>query len=123
MSDTSSESDDEDICRFPRFIVLEYQDDSSQVNLSPFVIKKKKKSNTSKTVKKTEKWELLVKIERKKTCRSSADFIHTKIITYPHQNLNRSKEVVRCQDLSLCPLERIKTTRSDRSEQSHNKAG
>ena len=42
LSDTtSSESEDEDISRFPRFIVLEAQDDSSLENLSQFFIEKK----------------------------------------------------------------------------------
>ena len=40
LSESSSESDDEEITRFPRFIVLEAQDDSPLATVSPFIIEK-----------------------------------------------------------------------------------
>ena len=90
LSDTRSESEDEDISRFLRFIVLESQDDSPLVNLSSFVIDKvisvNLKPKTDK--KKTEKWKPPSRGRKKK---KHADFLmkmkifHTRnIIAYPH---------------------------------------
>ena len=114
LSESSSESDNEEITRFPRFIVLEAQDDSPLATLSLFIIEKIISSNLQpKAVKKLRNGNLLVEVEKKKL----ANFLlkmktfHKKIIAYSrtlHQNLNTSKGVVRSQELSLCPLEEIK---------------
>ena len=71
LSDTSSESKDDDINRFPKF-VLEPQDDSPQANLSPFVIEKISANLKPKTIKK-KNWNHLVEAEKKETCRFSAE--------------------------------------------------
>ena len=61
LSDTSSKSENEDINRFPRFIVLGSQDDSRLANLSPFVISVDLKPKTVKNLKNGN----LVVVERK----------------------------------------------------------
>ena len=67
LSESSSESDDEEITRFPRFIVLEAQDNSPLATLSPFIIEKIISSNLQpKTVKKLRNGNLLVEVEKKR---------------------------------------------------------
>ena len=83
---------------------MESQDDSPLVNLSPFIIEKVITANLKpKTVKKLKNGNILVEVERKKTCRFSAENED-----FSYQNHNASKGVVRSQELSFCPLEEIK---------------
>lgn len=98
---------------FPRFIILESEDDIPLTKLSPFVIEKVISTNiTPKTVKNLRNGTILVEVEKKRyadTLLKMKNFHNKKIKSYPHGKMNMSKGVVRSRELSSCTIEEIKT--------------
>ena len=102
LSDTkSSESEDEDISRFPRFIILEAQEDSLLANLSAFIREKMISPKLKPKIVKNWKMETSLWKERNKQifCWKWKFFLQKKIIAFLHQNPNTFRWVVRSESI------------------------
>ena len=96
---------------FPRFMIIESME-MPITNLLPFLIEKVISSNmTPVNVKKLKYQTLLVEVVKRKNANfllKMTKFYTINVKIYPHKSLNISKGVVRCKELSLCPIEEIK---------------
>ena len=99
---------------FPRFIIIESEDENSSVtSLSPFVIQKvlQSISGEPKSIKKLSKSnQLLVEVSRKAHAENllrTQTFHNLKVRVRPHSSLNSSRGVIRCPDLRGCSEKEI----------------